>query len=288
LFTKNRAWETSSKFHGFLRSLSPLGLAAISGVRLISLQKAHGLDQLENLPSGMEVETLGEDFDGGPDAFIDTAAVMSCLDLIITSDTSVAHLAGALGRPVWVALKHVPDWRWMLDRSDSPWYSTMKLCRQTIRDVWDSVFAQIAADVAKLKANIEPECGTALLCIPGSIGELFDKIAILEIKAARIKDSGGGQHVRHELTLLRGLETNYRTSNDELAYLVAELKSVNVALWDIEDNIRDCERRQDFGEEFVSLARSVYRINDRRAAIKKKINTLCGSRIVEEKSYGIQ
>ena len=97
------------------------------------------------------METLGEEFDGGPDTFIDTAAVMSCLHLIITSDTSVAHLAGALGRPVWVALKHVPDWRWMLDRSDSPWYSTMKLYRQTIRDDWDSVFDQVAADVVLLQ-----------------------------------------------------------------------------------------------------------------------------------------
>ena len=134
-----------------LRCFQPL--AAISGVRLISLQKAHGLDQLENLPSGMEVETLGEEFDGGPDTFIDTAAVMSCLHLIITSDTSVAHLAGALGRPVWVALKHVPDWRWMLGRSDSPWYSTMRLYRQAIRDDWDSVFDQVTADVVLLQRN---------------------------------------------------------------------------------------------------------------------------------------
>jgi hypothetical protein len=142
-----------------LRCFQPL--AAISGVRLISLQKTHGLDQLENLPSGMEVETIGEEFDGGPDAFVDTAAVMSSLDLIITCDTSVAHLAGALGRPVWVALKHVPDWRWMLDRSDSPWYPTMRLYRQTIRDDWDSVFGQVAADVANLKAGKAPESATA-------------------------------------------------------------------------------------------------------------------------------
>ncbi len=267
-----------------LRCFQPL--AAISGVRLISLQKAHGLDQLENLPSGMEVETLGEEFDGGPDAFIDTAAVMSCLDLIITCDTSVAHLAGALGRPVWVALKHVPDWRWMLDRSDSPWYSTMKLYRQTIRDDWDSVFDQLAADVANLKADTEPESAMALLQIPGSMGELFDKITILEIKAARIKDSGKLQHVRYELELLRSLRAKYGPSNDEQAYLVAELKSINEALWDIEDDIRDCERRQDFGEEFISLARSVYKTNDRRAAIKKEINILRASIIVEEKSHG--
>ena len=89
-------------------------------MRLISLQKHHGLEQLATVPDGLRIETLGEDFDAGPDAFIDTAAVMQCLDLVITSDTSVAHLAGALGRPVWVALQHVPDWRWLLEGEDCP------------------------------------------------------------------------------------------------------------------------------------------------------------------------
>jgi hypothetical protein len=89
----------------------------------------------------MQIESLGADFDSGPDGFIDTAAVMSGLDLVITSDTAVAHLAGALGRPVWVALRAVPDWRFMLARTDSPWYPTMRLFRQTARDSWASVFA---------------------------------------------------------------------------------------------------------------------------------------------------
>ena len=118
------------------------------------------------------------------------------------------------------------------------------------------------------------------------MGEFFDKITILEIKAARIKDSGKLQNVRRELELLRGLQANYAPSNDEQMYLVAELKSVNEALWDIEDDLRDCERRQDFGKEFISLARSVYKTNDRRAAIKKEINILYGSSVIEEKSYG--
>jgi hypothetical protein len=68
----------------------------------------------------MKVEILGDHYDAGEDAFLDAAAVMENLDLIIGSDTSIAHLAGAMGRPVWAALKHVPDWRWLLDRSDSP------------------------------------------------------------------------------------------------------------------------------------------------------------------------
>src|SRR5215471_14113507 len=99
-------------------------LSRVSGVRLISLQKHVGLDQFSALPQDFEIETPSDNFDNGLDAFIDTAAVMSTLDLIITSDTSVAHLAGALGRPAWVALKQVPDWRWLLDREDSPWYPT--------------------------------------------------------------------------------------------------------------------------------------------------------------------
>jgi tetratricopeptide (TPR) repeat protein len=117
------------------------GIARIPGVRLISLQKNAGAEQLLDLPAGMEVETLGDDFDAGPDAFIDTAAIMENLDLVVTSDTAVAHLAGALGRPVWVALSYVPDWRWHLDCCDSPWYPTMKLFRQTERGNWRSIFA---------------------------------------------------------------------------------------------------------------------------------------------------
>ncbi|HEX5278491.1 MAG TPA: tetratricopeptide repeat protein [Micropepsaceae bacterium] len=118
-------------------------IAAIPGVRLISLQRTHGLDQLAQLPSTMRVETLPP-FDTGTDAFIDTAAIMQNLDLVVTSDTSVAHLAGALGRTVWVALKHTPDWRWMLNRSDSPWYPSMRLFRQKHRRDWAGVFAEIA------------------------------------------------------------------------------------------------------------------------------------------------
>jgi Flp pilus assembly protein TadD len=117
-----------------------LPLASIPGVRLISLQKDLGAEQLS---SGMNIETLGEDFDSGPDGFIDTAAVMMNLDLVITSDTAIPHLAGALGRPVWVALRAVPDWRFMLERADSPWYPTMRLFRQDVRDQWEPVFAAI-------------------------------------------------------------------------------------------------------------------------------------------------
>jgi tetratricopeptide (TPR) repeat protein len=127
-----------------------LPLASIPGVRLISLQRDVGTEQLI---LGMNVEALGEDFDSGPDGFIDTAAVMMNVDLVITSDTAVAHLAGALGRPVWVALRAVPDWRWMLQRTDSPWYPTMRLFRQSERDQWGPVFASIRDALSVLIAE---------------------------------------------------------------------------------------------------------------------------------------
>ena len=120
-------------------------LSQIPGLRLISLQKGPGETQLLDLPKAMTVETLGADFDAGPDAFVDTAAVMMCCDLVITSDTAVAHLAGALGVKTWVALKHVPDWRWFREREDSPWYPTMRLFRQTSQGDWEGVFARIKA-----------------------------------------------------------------------------------------------------------------------------------------------
>jgi tetratricopeptide (TPR) repeat protein len=116
------------------------GLSKAPGVRLVSLQKNKGVEQLRDLPEGMIVETLGDDFDAGPDAFLDAAAVIENLDLVITSDTAIAHLAGALGRPVWVALRHVPDWRWLTNRADSPWYPSMRLFRQRERGRWKGVF----------------------------------------------------------------------------------------------------------------------------------------------------
>ena len=116
-------------------------IARIRGVRLISLQKGPGTEQLLDLPDDWRVEDLGAQFEPeGGQAFLDVAAVMALLDLVITSDTSIAHLAGALGRPTWVALKARPDWRWMRERRDSPWYPTMRLFFQPEPGSWGPVF----------------------------------------------------------------------------------------------------------------------------------------------------
>jgi tetratricopeptide (TPR) repeat protein len=130
-----------------LRMLHPL--CSAPGVRLISLQKNHGVEQLRELPAGMEVDVLGDDFDAGPDAFLDSAAVMQSLDLIVTSDTAIAHLAGALAVPTWLALRRVPDWRWLLEREDSPWYPTLRLFRQSRSGAWEDVFSRMHEELLR-------------------------------------------------------------------------------------------------------------------------------------------
>ncbi len=116
-------------------------------------------------------------------------------------------------------------------------------------------------------------------------GELIDRLTILEIKRERIRDQEQRANVETEFSALRSAcDAGVRPSAALLA-LRAELREVNARLWEIEDEIRDCEQRQDFGSAFIALARSVYRTNDRRARLKREINLLLGSRLIEEKSY---
>ena len=123
------------------------------------------------------------------------------------------------------------------------------------------------------------------LLIPGSPGELVDKITILEIKAAKISEKVKQSNILYELgVLMKSYEENI-TLSVKLTDLKRELKKVNESLWDIEDDIRSCERKSDFGSDFIELARNVYFENDRRASLKKDINILLGSKIIEEKSY---
>jgi tetratricopeptide (TPR) repeat protein len=121
-----------------LRAFAPL--ADVQGVRLLSLQNGPGREQLPELKESMRIMDLADQWED----FADTAAVMNNLDLVVTVDTAVAHLAGALGVPVWIALPLVPDWRWLLEREDSPWYPTARLFRQVDWGDWSGVFERMA------------------------------------------------------------------------------------------------------------------------------------------------
>jgi tetratricopeptide (TPR) repeat protein len=126
-----------------------ISLSGVPGVRLFTLQKQADRDELATIRSRVPIVEFG-DLDAAGGAFVDTAAMIMNLDLVITSDTSIAHLAGGLGTPVWVALPFAPDWRWLLDRSDSPWYPTMRLFRQKLPGDWKGVFREISAALGEL------------------------------------------------------------------------------------------------------------------------------------------
>jgi ADP-heptose:LPS heptosyltransferase len=118
----------------------------VAGVRLVSLQKGPGADQLPGLAGRFPILDLEDRLDRAG-AFLDTAAVLMNLDLVVTVDTALAHLAGAMGLPVWALLTLTPDWRWLRERADSPWYPTMRLFRQRRFEDWGEVFERVAAAV---------------------------------------------------------------------------------------------------------------------------------------------
>ncbi len=128
-------------------------LARLEGVHLISLQKGTGAEQLADDANPFSVTDLGSDFDQASGPFMDTAAVMQQLNLVVSVDTAVAHCAGALGVPVWVALPFAPHWTWMLQRDDSPWYPTMRLFRQKQWGDWDEVFQRIVQALRNLRKD---------------------------------------------------------------------------------------------------------------------------------------
>ncbi len=119
-------------------------LSDLPDVELVSLQGGYGVEQLAEWKGSKPIVTLGGEVDRSSGAFMDTAAVMAQLDLVVTSDTSIAHLAGGLGVKTWLAINYIPDWRWLLHRSDSPWYPSMRLFRQRNLGDWGGVFSDIA------------------------------------------------------------------------------------------------------------------------------------------------
>ena len=123
------------------------------------------------------------------------------------------------------------------------------------------------------------------LKVPVSVGEVLDKITILQIKLAHISDAAKRANIHNELDALLPLVAGDSFTTDQMQALMAELKSVNEALWDIEDDIREKEAAKSFDAEFIRLARAVYVTNDKRAEIKKQMNLATGSALIEEKSY---
>jgi hypothetical protein len=144
-------WQGNPKFGNDrarsypLTALAPL--ARLNGVSLVSLQVENGLDQLNDVD--FPVLDLGNALVRAPGMFMDAAAVIHNLDLVVTCDSALAHLAGGLGVPVWLGLPHASDWRWLVGRHDSPWYPTMRLFRQPVTGDWATVFERMAGELSE-------------------------------------------------------------------------------------------------------------------------------------------
>jgi tetratricopeptide (TPR) repeat protein len=278
------AWKGSPRHAWDRHRSAPLSafepLARIPGVHLVSLQKNSAEESGDEKNCPFPVISLGDLIDRSG-AFTDTAAIVQNLDLVIAVDTAIAHLSGGLGVPTWLAIHRTPDWRWLLDRNDSPWYPTIHLFRQTAVGEWGPVFQNIARELLALVA-LKRESRPLLVEV--SAGELLDKLTILRIKSERIGDPEKIRNVRREIGSLSQVRAAIAAS-PELAELERKLKEANERLWDIEDEIRMQEQKQDFGSRFIELARAVYHTNDHRSRLKREINELLKSRLVEEKSY---
>ncbi|MEM6667517.1 MAG: tetratricopeptide repeat protein, partial [Pseudomonadota bacterium] len=182
-----------------LETFAPL--ADIPGVQLYALQVGDAADAVKSVPFKARITTFGKTFDKGDDAFLDTAAVMMELDRIVTVDTAIGHLAGALGRPVSILLsKYNSDWRWQREQRETLWYPTATLHRQSVHNDWSGPMAEIAAEIA---AEFSGRTGDAVTPhVPVSVGEMLDKMSILTIKTERIKDKTKLANVKRELEAL--------------------------------------------------------------------------------------
>ena len=279
------------------RSLALEVFSPITGssqISLLSLQKGFGSEQLETCSFKDRFVSCQDQVNATWD-FLETAAIIANCDLVITSDTSVAHLAGGMGKTTWLLLHKVPDWRWGLEGETTFWYPSMRLFRQTERGNWDEVMERVAEALqehfggsstpteptANPQPAIKPKRIQDIL-VPISLGELIDKITILQIKTQHLRGAAL-DNVKKELGALEAILSDLQLNVDPT--LIQHLKEINQDLWQIEDDIRDQERQKNFGDTFIHLARSVYQQNDRRAAVKKEMNTTYGSTLIEEKAY---
>ena len=275
-----------------LESFAPITRS--SQISLLSLQKGFGSEQLNTCTFKDRFVNCQTQINKTWD-FLETAAIISNCDLVITSDTAVAHLAGGMGKNTWLLLHKNPDWRWGLEGDTTFWYPSMRLFRQKEIGNWAEVMERIDKALQEyfgsrskpLKSSAanhptikqEP---THHIYAPISLGELIDKITILQIKTKHLLGTSL-ENVKKELHSLENILNNLQLNIDPT--LIQRLKEVNKDLWQIEDDIRDKELQKNFGETFIHLARAVYQQNDQRAAIKREINTTYGSTFIEEKSY---
>lgn len=248
-------------------------------ISLISLHKEEIEGTIENYHK-YDIDKSG--------AFLDTIGILKNIDLLITVDSSIAHLGGCLNIPTWLLLGRVADWRWGSDIGhESDWYKNLNILRNNKYQDWTYLMKLLRSSLIK-EYNLTDNRSLNEIShndpppnVPVSIGELYDKYSILNIKKSKIKDKEKINHVVNEINYLSPFIEKYNVPLDKYK----ELEDINLNLWEIEDKIRDKESKQEFDDEFIQLARDVYKTNDKRGDIKLQINKLMKSAIYEVKDY---
>lgn len=276
-----------------LEAFAPL--AELPNVALVVLQKGKGFQEVETVSFRDKLVLLGDEFDEGGQAFLDSAAVMMSLDHIVSVDTSILHVAGALGRPTALLLRREPDWHWLARESDNVWYPSVTLYRQKNSGEWSEPMGRLCEalqknDEAVTEAVTQSVTHETLTdpqrpLMPVSIGELADRRGILDLKAERAPQKAVKAEAKRQRAALDPAWQAVVERNDAVIGLDAELRAINAELWGVEDKLRMAENEKVFDEAFVALARSVYRLNDRRSEIKRRIDRMAGSSFTEIKSY---
>ncbi|HEB41775.1 MAG TPA: hypothetical protein ENI08_02015, partial [Candidatus Dependentiae bacterium] len=278
-----------------LNKLSPFG--NVPGVSIYSLQKTTGTDQLKTVAPGFTIHTFDDDFDESNGRFMDTVAIIKNLDLVITVDTSIGHLAAALGKPTWVILPNPPDWRWMINRDDTPWYPTMRLFRQPTPGDWESIIAVITQELEKYVNQIKQgNQGNQDPVIQDKQSATLAKRKPVETTESTTEKTHSWAQTLHNLSMMTiALEyvTDESTKNeletkrnhlltvtqkiltsDTIIQLNKNLMDINHRLWRTGNILRSLVERSPLDEQFINCVTTFYMLSELQKNILQKINAL--------------
>ena len=259
-----------------LEAFAPL--AAIPGVRLFSLQKGQPTEEIKNASFRRDLYDFGDNFDADGQAFLDTAAIMTSLDLIVTADTSIAHVAGALGRPVHVLLRVEPDWRWLARESDTVWYPSMRLFRQRVAGNWAEPMALIAADIiARTTQKADSPSLDVLPKVSMSFGDLAIQISDWSVKAKFDDVAHSDAEVR--LGYLKTEWDNHFKDNTLLSSLQVEIQDLAHQIADTERKLRVQEEADNVDRTMLGMVRDIRSLKEKREDRARRIDALALSEL---------
>lgn len=254
-----------------LEAFAPL--AAIPGVRLFSLQKGQPAEEIKTASFRRELYDFGDSFDADGQAFLDTAAVMMSLDLVVTVDTSVAHVAGALGRPVHLLLRVEPDWRWLARETDTVWYPSARLFRQRVAGDWSEPMALIAADIiARTSQKGSAPTLDHLPKVPISYGELAGQIADWSVRTKFGDGSNKDADLRRNY--LKNEWDNLIKDNKLLSSLQVEIEQIAHQIAEAERKLRAHEEAGNVDRALLGLVREMSSLKQKREDRGRRIDAL--------------